>query len=781
MENPSNPAPDDAMLAGMEKCVAAMKDARPISRASPTVSMSEAPRPHDEDDSLAAAPWQAMDLALTEVAAGTRLGRYLLLHELGRGGMGVVYAAYDPQLERKLAIKLLRGPSSRGDPDHAHRLVREARALARLAHPHVVAVHDVGFTKLEADATEPVVFVAMEHVDGTTMRGWLAHAPRSSSERLAMLEQAGRGLAAAHDVGLVHRDFKPDNVMVGNDGRARVMDFGLARLFDDTRAPPTSDTSDTSDPLRSPPLALHSTRPGAVLGTPAYMAPEQYDGRADASSDQFAFCVVAWEALHGRRPFEGGNLVSLAAAVMEGHIEPLGPDDRPVPAWIRDVLRRGLEVAPARRFPSMHELLAALADDPSRRRRRWLLAGGVLGLVGIAGSGLAWDRLARERSCSAAGAAIAEVWNDDARATVEVAIDAVDVPYAEDTRTRVVAGLAGYADRWSAVRESTCRAHVLEGRHDDALAARADACLDERRDALAAWVELLPSADTTAIAFLVEVTTELPAVEPCADAAALARSPAPPDDPRLQAEVASLQRRLARARSLSALRRRDEASTLARSVESEAEAAGATWLQASAAMVVADVAFATGNEAEGRAGYERAVASAMAASEDVLAIRALTELTLTELTLTELKLTDVRAGRLERAEARLVMARALLPRIEPEPGVVTLSVLDGEGALALARGDYRDAVEVYARAMALAEERLPSGHPRFAMMLGDLGNAQLRQGDASAAIETFTRVIALREQTLGSGHPSLVMAYDALARAQSSAGRHAEAEATMLR
>jgi tetratricopeptide (TPR) repeat protein/tRNA A-37 threonylcarbamoyl transferase component Bud32 len=764
---PAAEAADSTALRRMEGCIAAMKHQRSApADADRGNSSAEDGRAGPEDDPLAAAPWHALDRdgeIVRPLQRGDLIGRYVVLDELGRGAMGIVHAAFDPELDRKIAIKLLPTRRSYHDREHARRLAREARALARLAHPNVVAVHDVGLVPATAGspAGDPTVFVAMEHVDGTTLRGWLAAAPRSRREVLAMLEQAGRGLAAAHEMGLVHRDFKPDNVMVGNDGRARVMDFGLARSL----AAAPSSVASTAPATEGD---AHTTKTGTIAGTPAYMAPEQHQGHADARSDQFSFCVTAWEALHGHRPFQGKDLRELATAVSTGRFAPRRPDEPLVPEWLRTVLRRGLAVEPARRYPSMSALLAALADDPSRRRRRWLGATAMVGLLGLGGAALAWDRHERARACEAAGAAIDDVWNDDARAAVEAALHATGVPYAEDTRAWLVADLDEYAARWAEVRESTCRASELEGTHDDALAARADACLDERRDVLAAWAEVLPSTDETTIAQLTTVTTDLPAIEPCADASWLARGPTPPEDTALRHAASSLQRRLARARSFAVLGRLDEALALARAVEGEAEALGAMPLVSRAALTVADATKNRGDDPE--PAYERAIAAAIAASDDALAIRALVASALQ----------DVKAGRQERAQSRLAFARALLARAEPERGEAAIWVLNGEGALAMAGGKLAVSLAAYTEALALAEQALPHGHPSISSLLTNLANVQHRLGDYAASLASFGQVVAMREQVLGPEHPLVVAAYANFGASLAAAGEGERAEPILL-
>jgi serine/threonine protein kinase len=228
------------------------------------------------------------------------VGRYRLLQLVGRGGMGEVYAAYDPELDRRVAIKILRA-DARPDAIEAARLAREAQSVARLSHPNVVAIYDVG-------SSAGRMFLAMELVEGETLAAWLAHHTRTTSEILSMFMMAGRGLCAAHRAGIVHRDFKPQNVMVARDGSARVMDFGLAAAGGPGHA-----------------QQVRLTKAGAILGTPLYMSPEQMVGQAvDPRADQFSFCVSLWEALHGARPFEGATVLELRGDVLAGRPRP-GP------------------------------------------------------------------------------------------------------------------------------------------------------------------------------------------------------------------------------------------------------------------------------------------------------------------------------------------------------------------------------------------------------------------------------------------------------------------------
>ncbi|HET6149219.1 MAG TPA: bifunctional serine/threonine-protein kinase/formylglycine-generating enzyme family protein [Polyangia bacterium] len=322
--------------------------------------------------------------------AGARIGRYLILERVGSGAMGVVYGAYDPELDRKVALKLLDGGGASQEPAARARLLREAKAMARLAHPNVVVVHDVG-------VFEGRVFLAMEFLGGGTLKSWLGSRPRTSREVTAVFAAAGRGLAAAHAAGLVHRDFKPENVLLDKEGRPRVVDFGLAR---DATAKQTREDLGVSSLLPAAPAlelvpALPTTasgettvspldtltRSGVIMGTPAYMAPEQFLGEAtNEQTDQFSFCVALYEALYGERPFTGGSLVRLLNNITEGRLR-APPENRDVPAWIRRAVIRGLQADPAQRWPSMTPLIAALEDDPAARQRRRIVAGAAVVLV----------------------------------------------------------------------------------------------------------------------------------------------------------------------------------------------------------------------------------------------------------------------------------------------------------------------------------------------------------------------------------------------------------------
>jgi serine/threonine protein kinase len=340
------------------------------------------------------------------IASGTRIGRYEVEVLLGVGGLGTVYAARDPELGRRVAVKLLKSRAD-GGVGVQSRLVREAQAMARVTHPNVLSVYDVGEWRDR-------VFVAMELNDGGDLRAWLAEAPRRVGEIVDTFRAAGQGLAAAHEVGLVHRDFKPDNVLISKDGRVRVADFGLARAVDRSAVDAREPTEErdlalmatTPDPARpraariaapEPDSLLDSplTHAGTIMGTPAYMAPEQHRGEhVDPRTDQFAFCVALYEALQGERPFAGDDYASLREAVVRGRVRPL-PRGSHVPSSLRRIVLRGLSARPGDRWPTMADLLAALGRDRTKIARRIVIVS--VALLAVVATALFGDWIVRDR------------------------------------------------------------------------------------------------------------------------------------------------------------------------------------------------------------------------------------------------------------------------------------------------------------------------------------------------------------------------------------------------
>lgn len=464
---------------------------------------------------------------------GTVLGRYVILETVGAGAMGIVYAAQDPELERRVALKLLRpGPSSSNAQVRA-RLLREAQALARLSHPNVVTVLDVGNFGEQ-------VFLTMELVEGVTLAEWL-RAGRSPAEVIQAFRQAGAGLAAAHEVGLVHRDFKPENVLVGNDGRVRVTDFGLAR-----GAGEVASTSGGSEPC--PARARGDlSRSGTVVGTPAYMAPEQRHGAAaDARSDQYAFAVAFLEALTGRRPSTAGSPPAAE----------LARSSKEVPRWLRPVLATALAEDPEQRYPHLDRMLAALAESPPLTPPRAIAA--ALALI-AAVAVVSWVNGARP-SCDGAGSAWGTLWASEDVAAARAAFLASRHPGAEQVFARVARALEEYRGSWVEAHSENCRATRVRGEQSEALLDLRMACLDDRREQVAALVHVFRGAGDGVVASAESAVARLATVATCANTHALAESAPIPADPRERAKIDELARRVA---ELSALEKTGQLEALA--------------------------------------------------------------------------------------------------------------------------------------------------------------------------------------------------------------------------
>ncbi len=457
-------------------------------------------------------------------APPVEIGRFRVVRALGQGAMGTVWLCRDDELARDVAVKLLRGRTT--DERAQARMVREARALARLSHPNVVVVHEVG-------TTARGVHVAMEHVPGTTLTRWLADAPRSPEEILAVFVQAGRGLAAAHRVQVVHRDFKPDNVLIDasvpGEVRARVVDFGLART--DELEP------NEHDAPNGPDAALSLTHTGALLGTPAYMAPEQLErGTADAKSDQFGFCVALFEALSGARPFTGDSVAALLDA-MHGPSPRLST--RAVSPRCRAAIERGLAIDPGLRWPSMDALLAELVPAP-RRSRAPLVAAAVV----AAGLGTAWWLAGVDR-CPEDPTLLEGAWDPATRARVEQAFTASPAPYASAVWQSTSARLDGYARDVLAQSRAACS--TGRATEDARYAEAATACIDDARVELAGLAARLVEAEPIAIAGALHHAIALPDLGGCSDVRRLALAYPVPRDAARQAEARA---QLAAARDL---------------------------------------------------------------------------------------------------------------------------------------------------------------------------------------------------------------------------------------
>jgi eukaryotic-like serine/threonine-protein kinase len=787
-----------------------------------------------------------------EIRAGATLGRYVVVSRLGAGGMGVVLAGYDPELDRKVALKVLHPGSGTGSEGRT-RLLREAQALAKLSHPNVVAIHDTG-------TVGDSVWLAIEFVSGRTFAAWLRQRTRTWREVLAVLAEAGQGLAAAHAAGLVHRDFKPDNVMVDDDGRVRVMDFGLARAtvpnkleaaaisvddvatrkldasledtaprkadasLDDTvprasdmsleaTAPRASDMSLEATAPRTPDMSLEATGPrasdmsleataprasdmsleataprasdmslsgtglpgasasrsvldealtqtGSVFGTPAYMAPEQFAGAAtDDRTDQYSFCATLWEALHGARPYTAPSFAELATKVLEAP-PPAIPSGTAVPAWLSKIALRGISRAPEDRWPSMQVLLEALARGQGRARARRVAL-----VVGIAAAGVASvagaRAIGRQRAaaaCEERGDAIAQVWNEEAKARLSAGLLATGLPTAEVTAQKVMPWLDAQAGAW---REATAQAcldtDVREvwdhDRHD-----RARWCLEEAKLQLAAVVDELSRADAGVVHGAVSTAASLADVSTCRDDEALSRMPVPPFDRRERADAVRVQ--LQRVHALVGAARYDAALPLARDALAQAESLAWPPILADARQQLSFVLAAKGEHTDAEVQLEEAFFAAAGAGSMDSAAQIADSLVLNVGKRQSRHADGIRWSR---------MAEVLRPDAE---GLSLARHLQHEAAIRQEQGDQDRAIELFERALAIQETLLDPGHPTLAIALSNLGVARQAKGDDARARVDLERALAIREAALGVDHPDVASTLSNLAMVHRDSGDH---------
>ena len=658
---------------------------------------------------------------------GDRLGRYVILQLIGRGGMGMVYVAYDPELERRVALKLLH--AGRNRPRAHARLQREAKAMAQVSHANVVPIFDVG-------TFGERVFIAMEYVEGATLREWTL-GRRDWRATIKVFLDAGRGLQAAHEAGLVHRDFKPDNVLVTTSGRAKVTDFGLVRATETEDREQTLESSSADDDGSLDSEALNRlatplTRAGTIMGTPGYMSPEQFRGdTADAHSDQFAFCTALYEALWRESPFPGHNFAEIREQVLL-HKPITIPRGRGVPSWLAEVIIRGLEYNPGMRWPSMAALLQALQDDPSQRRRvRFGVAVGV-GLIAAAGLGLWVDERRAVGECEARGAAIEGQWNLMVRGDTRAAILATELDFAEDTATRVEAGLDAWVANWREARVEAC----MDQRSGEALAEASGRCLDTQLEAFGGLLDVFAESDRSTVVRAMKSVVELPRLEACKDPTLLAihEDPVPDDTQKL----------LSRVRSLSHAGRYDEALATGERLLEDPAVATSTTLRIRARLALGHAQHGGGSVEREQALAEDAYYEAARIGHDPLALSASLVLIGNATDQAELEAAKRWARQAESLSHRLGNKPIDLAKLHARRGWMSMKF----GALPKAETELRLAVELY--------EQVHGGEdPVHAVILADLAKLLIERQRFDEAHELLTRSKELTIASVGVDHPDV--------------------------
>jgi tetratricopeptide (TPR) repeat protein len=695
--------------------------------------------------------------------AGATVGRYRIQRLLGVGGMGVVYEAYDPELDRRIALKLLHSQStgtslgSSSSSTGQRRLLREAQAMAKLSHANVITVHDVGLHGSE-------VFVAMEFVEGDTLSRWLSRTRRTRPEILHTFVAAGRGLAAAHAVGLVHRDFKPDNVMIGADGSVRVMDFGLARA---AGAPGSRDedsgaqieTTEPQELVASSELDLALTRTGAIMGTPAYMAPEQHLGTAtDARTDQFSFCVSLYEALYGVRPFKASSLAGLAAKVLDGATDP-PPAGADVPAWLRAVVLRGLCVDPDERHPSMAALLDALERDPIARRKKVLtrLAGAGVLAAGVAAG--TWAVVSANETCKGAEQQLVGVWDDARRSAVAERFGTSALPYAQGAHERSAAWLDEYTRAWVDMSTEACEA-TRDGRQSQALLDLRMACLADRLAAVDATVGVLAEADDGVIERAVQMVVDLPELSRCADAELLQAQIPPPEDPTVAAAVEELRARMARLDAMERAGQYAPALEDARVLTEDASKLDYPPVQVETALVLGRLLERTGAYPEAESVLTEAFWSANGLKHERVAAEAASLLVL---------VVGHHAGRHDDALDWQRQGEAAVQRLGVD-GHEKAELLTNAGTVAVDRGAFDEAKKLHEQSLSLRRAVDGEDSASVGLAMQNLGAVIYRLGDYALARDTQRQALAVLENALGSGHPAIAKSRQNLGGALYSLG-----------
>ena len=696
-----------------------------------------------------------------DVRLPPRIGRYTLIRKLGEGGMGAVYMAYDEELDRRVALKLLH--VRLGDSESVRvRMQREAQALARISHPNVVQIYDVGRFASR-------LYVAMELIDGTTLRTYCRSKPRTWREVQAVMLQAGEGLAAAHAAGLIHRDIKPDNILVGKDGRVRVADFGLARsehiasdLGQEHEAPaidpaalaqaPSTDSgiSASSSALNSP-----LTVAGTLLGTPAYMAPEQHMRQpADARADIYAFCVVLYEALYGERPFSGKTRVQLTRAIILGELDP-PTRDPPVPPRLLRLIRRGLVAEPDLRITSMEALLVELRRDPGATRRSRLRLAGFGALVvgaAIGGAALRTDPVA---ACAETYATV-ERSLEEQRASVAEALQGGPTSLGRITWQQIEGPLGSYASGLHTMYSETCEGH-RGGRISDSLHDLSVDCLDRRRGELVALMDLLAEGDAKRLEHTVTAVAELPPLSACGDVQSLLAQVAPPQDPETAAAVAELRATLDQLRAMQHLGEFLPAKPIA--AEAVAKARTIDYPPVLTEALVEEGLLAVETAEHPRATeviFPEALALAERTGDDEQRLRALAGL---------LAAYGHGGGTLDGMKLLVPLARALVERRQLQDDVIFGRLLVGVGESYMALGAPEEANAAFEEALGSFEAIGPEARVDLASAANGLAMLRSRDEKYDEAHALYGRAREALVGALGERHPHVGHLYNNEARA----------------
>lgn len=737
------------------------------------------------------------------------------LRPIASGAAGDVHLATDPTLDRPVAVKLLR---ARADPSDLRRLHREARTLARLAHPNVVHVYEVG----EHDGR---LFLVMEYVDGSSLleRQREPENPPTFDQLVHAYVEAAQGIAAAHAAGIVHRDIKPANLLIGKDGRVRVADFGLAHPLEDPTDPrPARPATDPTDPDPRklavddaplvgpiPPLATESRQ--ARGGTPAYMAPETLSaGIADARSDQFSWAVSFYEAIYGNRPRARlGHPLELDSDAGPHLVLPAKrPGGQPVPRFVRDALRQALAWDPRQRAASLDHLARELLAGPARVRRRSTVAAAFLAVIATGGGAYAIARSAT--ACPRPDELIVQAWDPETEQRITDAFAATQLPFAERAATFATTALAKYARQWATAKSDACETTRTRAERSEEFLDLANACLEVRRAQHQALVADLSVGREIDVASIDALVATLAPIEPCGNPAALREARESAFDPALATEFAEIRDILARARTAFARGAQPEALRLVDLATTRATASRAPAILAEALLTSGQFRRAIGDGGRAVSTLLAAVDTAEAANAQLTKTDALLELVHAQADLTE----DA-----EKARYHLDRGRAALLRLEVDPDahppwLAALAVADeaehdpaaAEATLrwllehhramgdtlavattlarlgrVLEEGRRVEARAAYQEATALFSEQLGPRHPRTVSVGFNLGLLEQADGNLEAAASAFETLRDVTTEALGPDAAPLATVHNALSDLANLEGQHERAIAEASR
>ncbi len=677
-------------------------------------------------------------------------GRYEAIERLGAGAMGEVFLARDPDLDRELAIKILH--TDLDSELHRH-LLAEAKTMARLIHPNVVSVFDVG----EQDEQ---VFVAMERIMGGTLRQWHDSAKRSWRETVGVYQDAARGLWAAHQEGIIHCDFKPDNVLVSASGEVKVTDFGLARVDGNTRERLAASLGPSSLGSGGPAELDQETLAG-LSGTPAYMAPESIRGKAgDARADQFAFFVSMYEALYSERPFAGATVLALLTNIMQGVRQPIPASS--VPGRVQAVIERGLQPDPGRRFESMGQVVAELdrCMTPPWRRFAVPLAVAALGASAVVGATLSGATDDAPAPCQGAADRIEPMWNPTRAEQMVDGMVATEQVYAPAVAAEARRRLDDYAARWVEHHTDACEATRVRGEQSEQVLDLRMRCLEQGRRTLGATVDRLRAADDAAVRDGVQLVSALPSVARCDRLDLLDVAFAPPDDPGAKEEIEEFWAQVPVLEAAMHRDGREQTLPAVVALQADADVRGYLPQRVFARMQHARILEMLGDEEQALGvtldAYRLATKTGhieyMAHAAGRLAI-----------------LLGQKLGRHAEASAWAVNAEALAERVDPE-GPEHARVLGKVAVALIVAGRVPEAVERFEHELRIWQAQPESAGVELAEASIKLGRARISEGRAAEGIPLIERGLAMTESLMGAEHPIIPRGLFALAKAQERAG-----------